>query len=442
MIDISNNTIKKFIDFCIRNGKINIDDLVSLKTEEIMSNILTNVHKHKISKGRDGRWNTRVPDKTKPNGLRSVKKNSQTELFAYLIDFYGLTEANKILDEVYKEWVEYKKSFVGAKNKALSISTITRYLTDYENTFDTNKIIHKDISSINSIELETAFQNVIKEHSLRMSYFKNVFSAFTQMFDYAERCDYIIKNPMKKINKDDLLKFCEPDAITLKPDNEIVMSDKQCEILLQEIAERLREKPEYSLLYAVLLSYFTGMRPSEIVALHWSDIRNGYIYVDYAEHRLDFYEDGKKWQEYIIAEPKCRKHRVIPISEDIQYVLDCVADLQQSSNGNYIFVNEDGEHYRANNLSCLISRISKKTGVKFTITKNRKTISSKLNEILPRTAVSSMLGHLPRTNEQYYDFDTTDVSDKINALNSLSQNVTVFSDYKNKLSSNKKVKNA
>lgn len=437
-----NSIINDFLDFCLRSGKITVDDLVSLTTEEIMSNILTNVHKHKISKGKDGRWNTRVPDKTKPNGLRSVKKATQSELFAYLLEFYGLAVVSKSLDNVYREWVEYKKTFVNAKNKPLSISTTTRYLTDYENTFDTNEIIKRPISTITSIELENAFKAVIAEHNLNESYFKNVFSAFTQMFDYAERSDYIIKNPIKRIDKNKMLTFCNPDPISLKPNADIVMSDNQCDILIQEIVERLKESPEYSLLYAVLLSYVTGMRPSEIVALHWSDIRDGIIYIDYAEHRLDFYENGKKWQQYVIAEPKCRKHRMIPMSDEIQYILDCVADLKQHSDEDFIFINEDGEHYRANNLSCLISRISKKTGVKFTITKNRKTISSKLNELLPRTAVSSMMGHLARTNEQYYDYDTTNISDKINALNQVSQNVTRFSDYKNKLSSNKKVKNA
>lgn len=40
--------------------------------------------------------------------------------------------------------------------------------------------------------------------------------------------------------------------------------------------------------YAIELALLTGMRVGEIAALHWSDIDNKHIHVDFSEHRIDY----------------------------------------------------------------------------------------------------------------------------------------------------------
>ena len=81
---------KKNIDYLIDCGILDYDDIVPSGSEVLMSKILDNVHKHKITKANDGRWSTYVPDPTKSTGLRQVKKRSKSELFVYLIENYGV----------------------------------------------------------------------------------------------------------------------------------------------------------------------------------------------------------------------------------------------------------------------------------------------------------------------------------------------------------------
>ena len=59
----------------------------------------------------------------------------------------------------------------------------------------------------------------------------------------------------------------------------------------------------------------------------------------------------------------------------------------------------------------------------------RRTVSSYLNTVLPREAVANMFGHLPTTNERFYDYDISSRSVKVEALEKLSSNIINFSAY-------------
>ena len=79
----------------ICNGKINVSEKIPANiTEGIMRELLKEVHKYKITMSGD-RWTTRVPDPTKPKGLRQVKKKSRADLYKYLLEFYAIAETSK-----------------------------------------------------------------------------------------------------------------------------------------------------------------------------------------------------------------------------------------------------------------------------------------------------------------------------------------------------------
>ena len=81
-------------------GRISLDDAVNSGKEEIAKKVLQETHKYKITKpkvnSKDRRWFPYVPDATKPNGRRKVCKNTETELYAFLIKFYGLTNNHNL----------------------------------------------------------------------------------------------------------------------------------------------------------------------------------------------------------------------------------------------------------------------------------------------------------------------------------------------------------
>ncbi len=53
-----------------------------------------------------------------------------------------------------------------------------------------------------------------------------------------------------------------------------------------------------------------------------------------------------------------------------------------------------------------------------------------MNNVLPREAVSKILGHLPTINERFYDYDISSLELKTEALEKMSGEVINFSTYK------------
>ena len=425
---MKNNLLQHFLD----RGIISIDDIMSSNKEDIMETILSRVHKSKITKTKDGRFTTRVPDDTKPNGTRMVRRNSNTDLFEYLISFYGVASNSSLsVKDLFFEWLNYKKIFVGAKNKGISDSTITRYYNDFMRLIAPSDLADFFIINIDSVKLETALIEIINSDkdisinrdSMYVSTFKNVFGYLKGMFEYAVRKDYISSSPLLKIDKNILLTFCTPNKVQL--DEERVLSVDELDKLLIAIKDHELAHPYYMPDYAIELASLTGTRVGELAALKWDCIDNEYIHIDFSEHRIDYID---KPSELIIAEPKNRKHRKIPMTPEIADLFNRIKDLNIHSE--FVFSRKSGNRYTGHDIGCAVDRRANEACIsKTSIHGIRRTVSSMLNTILPRQAVANLLGHLETTNERFYDYDVTDFDIKRKALITMSHKVTDFNSY-------------
>lgn len=419
-IEFNDNLLRLCLDYDI----IFNNDIMSLLKEDIIMNTIERIHKYKITKTSDGRYTTYVPDKTKPNGLKQVRRYSQAKLYKFLLEFYGIKEEKKILySDLFMEWIDYKRNFVGANNKGLSQSTIRRYERDYDNYLASTEIVMKNIADITSIDLETALKSIIENNKMHAACFKNLFGYVKNSFEYAWRKQYIQNNPICYVDKDFLLTFCIPDEP--KIDEDRVLTIQEFSSLKKAVLNHESKHPLYMPDYAIELAMLSGMRVGEISVLMWTDIRDGYIYIDRAEQRLDY---SDRVCEIVIGEPKNRKHRKFPITPEISELFERISKLDIK--GEFIFSRENGERYKAHDISCAVDRRAKEADIpKTSIHGIRRTVSSFLNgeTNLSRETIANMLGHLPATNERFYDYDITDKNTKIKALSELSYKVINFS---------------
>jgi len=407
-------------------GMIAGDDVMNSSKEDIMKTILDNVHKHKITppKKPGGRFITYVPDETKPNGLRQIRKATMADMFKYLITFYGLEKSvthDMTFGEMFEEWVEYKKKYIGARNskKGLSPSTITRYMIDYEKYVKGTDFDSLSLPAITSPILESFFLQMIEEHTMNDQCAANVFGYFNQAFDYARRSKYISENPMDDIDKQLLLSNCYPAET--KDDADQILTLEQMAAFLEEVKRHKTMHPHYMPDYAAEMAVLTGMRVGELAALNESCINDLFINIDYSEHRLDH---DRKHREIVIGEPKNKKHRKIPVTKDIRELIDEIKETRPVTDSGFLFVNEKGERYTAAQIGCATKRRFNAIGIKNgSIHRIRRTVSSMLNQVLPQKAVSNLLGHSERVNEMHYNYSTADTMEKIAALNTLSEKI-------------------
>lgn len=413
------------------NGRIDLSEIIPADiTEGIMKSIITEVHHYKITKSGD-RWTTRVPDPTCSKGLRQIKKKSQADLYRYLLDFYGIIESRDItFTHLYREWAEYKRQFVGTKNKGMSTSTIKRYEKDFENYFENSTLANMKIAKITPDILQTSFKEIIefnkdnKDHrAMYEQCFKNIYGYISDMYKYAVQKKYVKESPIKYVDKRLLLTFCEPDPVKTKDDKDRVLTIAEMNTLFAAVTVHKQKYPGYAPDYAIELVALTGMRVGEIAVLRWSDIRNGYIYVDHAEQRLDY---SDKHREYIVGEPKSRKHRRIPITPEIADLFNRIKEWNKDSE--YVFPGRKGEWCKESCMETALKRRAEEAGVTTCFHGIRRTVSSMLNAAgLPQITVANMLGHLPTTNERFYNYDFAEKDDIISVLSHVSHSVTLFS---------------
>ncbi len=424
MLFISDIFSKKNIEHWVKSGILGLDEIVPSGSEVLMSKILDNVHMHKITQTSDGRWATYVPDPTKHSGLKQVRKGTKSELYAFLIEFYGLLPeqaAEKTIGNVFLEWIEYKREFTKATYKPLSPSTIRRYELDYQKYLENTELSKAPIG-LDDMTLEQHLIQIVSSLKMTPRAFGNLFGYLNQMFKFAVRKRYIVTDPMTFVDKNRIMSFC--CAAPPKKDSERIISLDDLHKFLLSVNEHLEKYPDYMPDYAILLGALTGMRIGEIVALKWECVDDDFIHVDYSEHRHDYGDHS----EIVVGEPKSRKHRLVPVTKDISDLLDTVRS--HSVDDTWVFADKGGR-ITENAVSDACRRRSSEAGIQRTsIHEIRRTVSSYLNTMLPREAVANMLGHLPTTNERFYDYDISSRTVKVEALEKLSDNIINFSAYR------------
>ncbi len=420
--NISLNCIfQMFLD----NGTISIDDVVNSSQEDIMNTILSTIHHYAISKTKDGRYTTYIPDATKPNGRRQIRRKSETELYRSLLEFYGVEEEQKTLTyaELFTEWIEYKKRFIKVKNKkkSLSPSTIRRYERDYENYIKSLPLASMAIDKVTTPKLQLMLADMIESNNMTESCAGNVIGYICQSFAFARRSDYITKDPAETLDKKLLYSLCV--YTPPKADSERVLTLKETAKLREAVLAQEQSHPYYMPNYAIELAILTGVRVGELAALRWDDIDNYFIHIDYSEHRYDY---SDKPCELVIDEPKNGRHRLLPLTDDIRTLLEKIKALNLTSREGFLFIRKDGTRYTAHDISCAINRRADEAGLKASIHKVRRTLSSQLNTVLEQKDVADMLGHSERVNERHYNYSTAETKEKADALKAVSSKVINF----------------
>ena len=426
---ITNDLLQRYIN----RGTILLGEVVGSSEEAIMKTILDRVHPYKITPPREEaknqRWSTYVKNEYEPTGRKKMVANSKKELFEKLLAHYGINEANAkgnmTFGELFAEWTEYKKAFVNVNNpkKSRSQTTITRYKRDYRKCFADTDFDKTPIMSITSIQIELAFKTAIEKHNLQESYSSNLFGYIKNCFEYAFRMRYISTNEFIYVDKDSVLAF-----VNVKPpkkDEERILTRKQLKDLYDATLDQEKRHPYYMPNYAIELATQTGMRVGELAALRWCDLQDGYIHIDYSEHRVD-YEDHS---ELVIGEPKNLKHRKFPFNPLIEDIFHRIKNLGIESE--FVFARENGERYTAHDISCACNRRGEEAGIEnVCIHRIRRTVASELRKIYDIKTVASLLGHLEETDEAYYHYDNSEEVVKIEASNTLYSNVLKFDDLK------------
>jgi len=390
-----------------------VDTMTRMKLEQLYTQAK---EERKVWKGegKDKRWKFKKDDGT------IVAKSSEEKIKEAFIEY----QKGKSLEEqrnqmtfrdLYQEWLDYKKEQVGLASGQLSPSTYRRYQRDYERYIKGTSLDNMIVSNITAIDIEEFLKSMVIKHNLTKRSLTNIVGYFRGTMLFARKKGLLSNNPCDLLDLAPIKGFCN---VIVKKDSERVLSDEDMTKLLATLHEKQVTDELYVQNYAIELATMTGMRVGELAALKWECVQDDVLKIDYSEHRLD-YDD--KPCEYYIGEPKNRKSREFPMSQEMKDLFAKIRTIQTKYQitSEYVFANKDGR-VNSHSISCAMSRRCVDAQIDTrSIHAIRRTVSSHLRITLPIATVANLLGHLEETNDKYYNYDVTSKEDKLKSVSQM-----------------------
>lgn len=274
----------ELLNFAIENGMIDIDTIRE-KIEMNERKKYLEMHKSRIWQSTDDKWYTFVPDCSKKDGRKLVKRKTKEILDDFLVSFYKEYEEPQTLEKTYYEWAGRKLKFC-----EITKQTYDRYEIDFQKYFKDCK--ERNIKFITTDFLDDFILENIQKYNLKTKAWSGLRTIIRGMFSFAKKKGYCQINIVEYFQELDLSrKLFNREK---KPLERVIYTDAE----ISEILDNIRYSRNINDI-AIMVAIYTGMRAGEVVALKWSDIDDKFIHVCRTQVK---YKDENKKNVYVVQD--------------------------------------------------------------------------------------------------------------------------------------------
>lgn len=406
-IEDSNITseILEILKIAVLNGTVKIDDVQRELEMKERTEILEK-HQYKITQGKDGKWRTYLPDSSRKNNRRQIKKATREKIEEEVVKYYRQQEQKKelTLEELYPEWLKYYSLHVGA------VGTVKRVTSDWKRFYQNDKLIKMSISKITKVELDVWAHEMVKHYKMTKTCYFNMSMILRKMMNYALEMEYISYNPFEGVKVDSKLFYKKK-----KPANETQVYTEEEEIaLVEEAWKDYLKNPEVTTPLAVILLFYLGVRVGEVVALKDTDIHGNTIEIESMERRVFQSEDGIEYHQVdrqIVENTKTPAgNRKLPVVKEAMDIIKIAIAANQRlgyKKDFYLFTNK-GKRITDSAVRWRVEKYCKHLGIAYRSPhKIRKTYISKLIDLgISINTIREFAGHVDeKTTYHSYCFD-------------------------------------
>lgn len=378
--------------------QINMNKKAIITTHKKMFNYWQNT--------KTGKWYSYLPKEgVKPPKGKQIESVSEEKLNDKIFDYYTKEEENKqktcpTFSDVYWKWRKIKDLELGG-------TSICGYNTNWKRCFEYTDFAEMEIDKINENTVRLFMLSRIRELNLPKEACRKLFDVIKHVIRYARVEKLILENPVEFLENRDFTKLCTDKV---KPENECYFNDAELSIILNALNAYHKENPLNMSSYAIHLAVFTGMRTGELCTLKWSDIENGCISINKS------CKYNSLTHEFSVGDTKTKKSRKYPLDNQTKSLFEQIKKVQMQHGilCEWIFTDGKGSYIHTHSVTDLMNKLCKRNNLNGGgVTKLRKTTSSNLQSAgVPKTVVASMLGHTTDVNELYYTYDTSNLDEK------------------------------
>ncbi len=232
---------------------------------ELEKHILEEVHPYKIyESGRaKNQWITYLPDKTKKDKRRQIKRNGYDNICKAVIEFYlEQYHLDMILDELFEDWARFRRDETAAKP-----GSVRKYVSLWrthcqKTTIDGVMFGDRKVRDVTPKLLYQFFRKLTKDRTYTKHMISDIRGVLSGMLSYAVERDIIQSNPVRDVD----LK-----RLTYKP-----MMDKSDDVFThdeaQQLLKHLRQFEDDPYALAIRLDFNLFARIGEVAGLMWENV--------------------------------------------------------------------------------------------------------------------------------------------------------------------------
>lgn len=325
MFNISENARKSFTSL-FSNANMDLTSDLAIKRMTNEQRKLLKMHPYSIAKGKDGKWRTYLPDGTRKNNRRQIKKTHYEDLANEVIDYWKEeTEKVETIDYMFLELIDVWNSL-----NVIKKNTIDRHKATYNKHFQS--FGKMQIKSITAADVENFIYDQFKQGLTEKSWGR-LRTVLGELLRHAK------KQGLTDLRLSDILEDMEypPSKLMQKPEQGI----KQKAYTLEEsqkVLQYCKEHRDNKFCLAIALLFYTGLRVGEVCTLKNSDINTDEMTITISRALEHHKENGHV--VYGVQETKTDAgNRTIFIPEGCEWILQELRYLNPF--GEYIFANNN-----------------------------------------------------------------------------------------------------
>jgi len=393
--DLNGENALEMLNFMLKNGIIKEENFTQIRLENEMEKRQKILDKHPYKyreKHKDGYYRTYIPDASRKNGRRQVKKKSLTELEDVIIESVKKGQAVTI-DDLFAEFIERKLEIDKLKPSSCGV-----YRQVYERHYVAEGWSKRDIRKISAEDFTEFLEEQCSKHNLTPRSFGNLKTITKGVIKRAMRrhlIEYTFTTVFDNLD-------CKAKKRT-KSDEEQVFSAEEISSLLRYLTDPAnRDVQNLGILFMLL----SGCRVGEVVALRFDDFISPTAAVIHATE-TKYKEDGH-YTYAVSSKPKTDASvRSVFIPKEYGWIYTEMRRINPFAT--YFCTDTTGKRMTTNCLRRRLHRICERLEFKHNKSthKLRKTFCTIiLDHGFDANLITSIMGHTDiRTSEQFYHFD-------------------------------------